>query len=669
MKYFISLILCSLIPSSLRAEVIPSPLISDHMVVQADHPRSLWGKAAPGENISVSDSTGAKAECIGAADGTWRLELPALKSGTPFELTIKGANTILIHDAITGEVWLGAGQSNMVLPVKECADASQEIASANAPTLRFFWVPQRTKTKATEDLEGGSWRVCTLETVGGFSGTAYYFARELQKARHCPVGMIVAAFGGTPITAWLSSNALQSFEPFRADVEKQKQADIIFPELWKSYTASIGGIRAQLDHEDKGLKAEWFKPEINDSEWPVMQLPCAWDDSNTDLKGLRGVVWFRKSVEIPAAWKGRPLCLFMGLIKDYDQLYVNGVQTHFSNENERGVSGKWRHYIIDPANIKYGEKNLLVSRITSLYGKGGLLGGMPFQIAPADPIPGEKSDPNGIIGFTKTDWHYQIGIDLKTLNIPDLDPKNIPGIMDGPGSVSTLSNAMIYPVRHYPIKGVLWYQGESAAGPPAIYGQLLTALANEWRGFWAEPDMTFLVVQLPNIGSKTPTPKPGYFTTIRDQQTEILKLPKTGLAVTIGTEEGGNLHPKNKQDVGARLALLARRIAYSETEVSQSPQFQSVQINGATLRVTCNTFNSSLKQASEGAIAGFEIAGPDHLFLPAQAHLEGKDTIVLTNEKIPSPTAARYAWSENPETSLLNLDGLPLAPFSTESTH
>jgi len=226
---------------------------------------------------------------------------------------------------------------------------------------------------------------------------------------------------------------------------------------------------------------------------------------------------------------------------------------------------------------------------------------------------------------------------------------------------SGLFNAMVAPLTPFPIRGVIWYQGESNAGEEraATYHRLFETLIRDWRTRWNVGDFPFLFVQIANW-------KPGsssYWPRVRDAQRRSLELTNTGMAVTIDIGDPDDIHPKNKQAVGHRLALAARAITYGEDVEYSGPLYQSVTREEASLRVAFTHAKGLL--AKGGALTGFEIAGPDHKFVSATAQIVN-DTVVLANSAVTTPVFARYGWDSNPPCNLYNAADLPASPFTSE---
>jgi len=227
-----------------------------------------------------------------------------------------------------------------------------------------------------------------------------------------------------------------------------------------------------------------------------------------------------------------------------------------------------------------------------------------------------------------------------------------------------LYNAMIAPLMPFAIRGAIWYQGEGNGGRGWQYRTLFPAMITNWRTAWGQGDFPFLFVQLPNFGGRTKMPGKSGWSEVREAQARTLSLPNTGMAITIDIGEANNIHPLNKQDVGHRLALVARAKVYGEKIPYSGPLFRSMQINGNQATVRFTHADGGLV-AKDGPVKGFAIAGKDQHLVWANARIEG-DRVVVWSDEVTHPVAVRYAWADNPECNLYNGAGLPAAPFRTD---
>jgi len=242
--------------------------------------------------------------------------------------------------------------------------------------------------------------------------------------------------------------------------------------------------------------------------------------------------------------------------------------------------------------------------------------------------------------------------------VPD-DPRR------NPNRPSGLFNAMIMPLTNYAIRGVIWYQGESNSGHPIQYRKLFPAMIGDWRRVWNEGDFPFLFVQLANWGIHVPQLN---WPELREAQLMTLSVPRTGMAVTIDIGDGSDIHPKNKQEVGYRLALAAQAIAYGQDVIYSGPIYTSMTVEGEKVRLHFKHVYSGLvaKNWPAPTLTGFEIAGADHKFVGAEAKIDG-DTVLVHSGAVAHPVAVRYAWAMNPWCNLYNRMRLPASPFRTDN--
>jgi sialate O-acetylesterase len=242
------------------------------------------------------------------------------------------------------------------------------------------------------------------------------------------------------------------------------------------------------------------------------------------------------------------------------------------------------------------------------------------------------------------------------------DSKELQVSMFGIGP-TLLYNGMIAPLGRSQFKGVIWYQGEGNAGEPQRYAKLLPLMFEAWRKQFADPDLPFLVVQLPDYATDWGGV---YWQWIREAQANaVAATPNTALAVTINTNDGWNLHPTQKHEIGRRLVLLARQQVYKEQVVGSGPKFKSVKVDGSKLVVSFDTDGDGLSSGA-APVDGFMIAGEDGIYHAAQAVID-RETVVLNSAEVAAPKTVRYAWAGVPCSTLANRSGLPAAPFRTDA--
>jgi len=242
---------------------------------------------------------------------------------------------------------------------------------------------------------------------------------------------------------------------------------------------------------------------------------------------------------------------------------------------------------------------------------------------------------------------------------------------NNPNRASVLFNGMISPMQTFSIKGAIWYQGESNVMRAFQYRKLFPVLITDWRRGWGQGDFPFLYVQLANYVSDKSKPdhpaepEESAWAELREAQSTALSLPKTGMAVTIDLGEPRDIHPKNKQDVGHRLALSALKVAYGQDIVASGPEFKSMKVNGSQIELEFQHVGEGMVSHGE-TLKGFAVAAADKKFVWAQARIEG-NKIVVSSSEVSAPVSVRYAWGDNPDANLFNRAGLPASPFRTDN--
>lgn len=616
-------------------------LISDGMVLQREQNLKIWGWAAPQENVSIRIKD---KNYRGKADqeGNWSITLPPQAAGGPFELSLKGSNELTVRDVYFGDVWICAGQSNMVLPMERVKERYMaDIEQANYPAIRNFFIPTLTNVQGPQaDLPSGKWEVATPQNVMSFGAASYFFAKNIYDKYKVPIGLINASVGGTPIEAWISEAGLMAFPDLLATIQQNKDTSYVNGLNRKARQGN-----APRPSADKGMlePVKWFDPLYTPKNWRNINVPGYWEDQG--IKDLNGVVWYRKEIEVPAAMCGVPAKLFLGRIVDADFAYVNG-------QAVGNITYQYppRRYNVPAGLLKPG-KNLLVVRVINQGGKGGFVPDKPYFLS----ANGQNIDLKG-------DWLYKVG---------DVFPPFAgapPGGITLQNQPSALFNAMTAPLINHAAKGFLWYQGETNAGNPKPYYQLLPALIQDWRKQWKQGDLPFITVQLANFMEVNYLPSESNWAVLRDAQFKSLAVPNTGLAVAIDLGEWNDIHPLNKKDVGVRLALAAQRLAYGDQNVVHSgPQYERFQIEGDKIRLYFKHTGTGMISKDGEPLACFAIAGADKRFVWAKAEIQADQTILVSNAQVPQPMYVRYAWADNPaDANLYNREGLPASPFRTD---
>ena len=631
MKNIRNCLLLLLVGQFAYANVTLPRIFGNNMVLQRDMNIPVWGNASPNENIAVN-LNGVTATIQASDKGKWKLMLPAMKAGGPYEMHVKGNNEIVFSNVLIGDVWFASGQSNMEFKLKGANNADQEIAAASYPQIRLFDVPNAVAQQPKTDIEGGNWEECSPQTAGDFSAVAYFFGRDIYQDQHVPIGLIDCDWGGTPAEAWTSEAMLTSMPEFKQWIAEIKQKN---PD-WESdlQANSERNARKQdiINNSKEGVKIG--VPDINfkDANWDLIQVPN-WD------KSFDGIVWLRKIVNVPKEYKKQAIKIDLGRLENMATVYFNG------KELGTQYSPKFTTFDVPADLVKSGE-NIIAVRLLHRWGH-------PNFDGPAERM--KVTAMNGaIIDDLSGTWRYKTGIEPP---FPE-----VIGYQNWPAS---LYNGMVAPVIPFAIKGVIWYQGESNAGRACQYRTLFPKMIEDWRIRWGEDYFPFLFVQLANYMDVIEQPTEDAWAELRDAQRHTLTLPNTGMAVIIDIGEALNIHPKDKQDVGTRLALAAKKVAYGQDIVYSGPTYESMEIKGNEMELTFDNIGKGMV-AKGGPLKGFTIAGEDHKFYQANAQIVG-GKVFVSSDQVKNPVAVRYAWASNPVCNLYNKEGLPASPFRTDN--
>ncbi len=647
-KYKLLLLLLPLLMmQAAEAKVKLPSVFSDNMVLQQKTNAAIWGTAGIGKKVTVTTAwNGKKYAAVADKVGNWKVKVSTPSFGGPYTITISDGDITTLKNILIGDVWVCSGQSNMEMPLAgwgKIQDYEAEIRNANYPGIRLLQAEHVTSNVPMQDVKvtNGGWTACTPQYVAEFSSVAYFFAREIYKKTKVPIGLIHTSWGGTVAEAWTSGSALKQIPDFseatkrieNAATQAGKHDNEQQMQLW---------LNATFD-KDAGNNEGTFgwAQTPSDASWKPTSLPALWE--NSTLPDFDGVVWFRKKVVIPAAWVGQDLKLSLGTIDDNEITWFNGEKVGSTDGYD-----KPRTYII-PARLVKEADNEVVVRVFDGGGGGGIYGA-PKDLALTNQTGGSIS--------LDGQWLYKVGLDLKGLPAKPAD-------MNGPNRPTVLYNAMIHPFIQYAIRGAIWYQGESNADRAYQYRTLFPAMIKDWRAKWGQGDFPFYFVQLANYMKSTDTPVESAWAELREAQLKTLALPNTGMASAIDIGNPDDIHPKNKQEVGRRLALIALAKTYGIKISYSGPLYQSKKISGNKITLTFKHVDGGLKLKDGSILSGFSVAGADKKFHWAKASIVGTQVIVSSDE-VQMPVAVRYSWANNPNGNLSNGAGLPASPFRTD---
>ena len=633
----IGAMILGLLAFAAHAEVKLANIFGDHMVLQRQQPISVWGWAKSGDTVEVRlhrQSARARAD----AQGRWCAVLMAESAGGPYTLEVRGESTLKLQDVLVGDVWLASGQSNMEWSVAQSKDAAIEVAKSGFPKIRHVKIAKTVAFQPAQDIGESVWKRADPGNTGEFSAAAYFFARNVYRKTGVPIGIVNASWGGTNVETWISKGALASLPEFDiASMPSDRTA------LNNSYHARMSALIARWQvgvPVEAGSTTAWKEVDFDDSTWATLQTPQVWQEQG--LAELNGVIWYRRVIDLTPQQAVESSILYLAMVDDCDETMVNG-------QSVGGLCG-WdapRRYEL-PAGLLKAGRNVIAVRVTDNAGNGGIWG-------------------------DSLTLKLQTGVE--TLPLAGAWKARVENIMDksqpGPNDLPTLLfNSMVSPLTDFAIKGVIWYQGESNVTRAQQYTKTFPLLIHDWRVHWHQPHLPFYFVQLASfLPLEKNTLTGSDWAELRDAQRQAMKLQQTGMVVATDIGDANSIHPLNKQEVGRRLALLALKNEYGRKHiVASGPVYRSMLVRGSHVEINFSEVGHGLTIPNgQTVLNGFAVAGDDHQFLPAQAHIRG-NKVIVSHQKVIQPVAVRYGWVNNPEQiNLFNRDGLPASPFRTDN--
>ena len=651
MKKILLLAVTLLTVSFADAEISLPQLFQSGMVLQRGKLIPIWGKAAPGELVTVRFN---KKQYATTADahGSWRINLQKMKAGGPYTLTV--GNHVLTN-ILVGDVWLLSGQSNIDVTIERVyPQYPQEIDSYENNDVRLFRVQNETDVHGVrDDIKPTSinWKPLNKENAWLFSAVGYFLGKRMQEKTNVPQGIIVNSWGGTPIEAWISKDSLERDYPmlvkraqfFQSDdyVKSQSQTNMQADRQWQK----------MLQESDAGILQNWAAPDCDDANWQsINQNDWSW-------RGC-GSVWLRQHIIINKEHAGKPARLLLGTLFDQDITYLHGKEighTYYQYPPRR--------YDIPEGLLKEGD-NVIAVRFINKYGAVHFIPEKPYMLCFGDDRCSQNPMPKDAIPLAPT-WKVNVGTELPNCPSGDVSLQNIP---------TTLYNAVLHPLAPYAINGVVWYQGESNTGNPAPYADYLKKLMGCWRDRWQDPKMPFVIVQLANYDGRqqsgfprpiTPQTAPmnsGWAQLREAQRTAAKADPRAELAVINDLGETVDIHPLRKKEVAERVGLCFDRLIYNN-KVNLAPEVIASEVQDGKIILTLD------QPIQAGDLYEFEAAAADgdKVFQNVKATAENnRITLILPENFHPMSTvyAVRYAWKDNPATAnVRSLTGLPMSSF------
>jgi sialate O-acetylesterase len=634
-----------------------APIFQHHAVLQRDRPIRLFGQADAGSPLVIT-LAGRVLQVEADAQGDWRAELPALPAGGPHVLEVRsGSRRQRVEDVLVGEVWLCSGQSNMALPVRRTLDADSEIAQAQNARNRVLTVPEAASIRPSRAFaRSAPWRLTRPDTVGEFSAACYYFARELQKQVDVPIGLIVAAWGGSRIQAWIPSEGLARLQVHAEDLD----ALHLYAEAPGEAAARWGERWAQWwqRHSSQGTQVRPWRPEYREGpDWADAPLDLgAWERWGLPaLAAYDGMLWYRNTLRLSPEQARQSAVLELGPADETDVTWVNGrvVGSLYG-------PGEQRRYAVPAGLLRAGE-NLIAVNVLDTWRDGGLAG--PASAHALRLADGRR------ISLTRA-WRWRMA---SASSAPPRAP------WQSAAGLSMLYNGMIAPLGDYGLRGVVWYQGESNTFEATQYAPALEALIADWRQQFGAP-LAWLTVQLAGFGPPPTAPGESGWAELRAvQRRRGIDDPHYGLASAIDLGDRYDIHPPNKQELGRRLALVARHQVYGEADLtSAAPEPVRawredgqvvLQFDGGGARLLSygsdqpigfELCDAAESKESPSAVSGEAVRGRRCRY--AQAQLDGS-RLRLDAPNAATATHVRHAWADNPVITLFDSSGLPVLPF------
>ncbi len=609
-------------------------LFTDNMILQRDVPCPVWGWTAPGAQVAVT-LEGQTVTALADAEGRWLVKIGPRPAGGPHVITVAGPQRVTLKNVLFGDVWICSGQSNMDMGIDGVNQWWNELPGAPVEGVRLYWV-KPASSFAPEATVSGSWSAASSDvllnkkkpfTTVGFSAIAWMFGRKVHQQTGVPVGMIECAQGNTSIQSWSKLASLRQEPEYGTALDPLAY----YEQQLTAWAKASDPAYAQSD--------AWRSPAFDDRDWTEIALPQDW--SKSALPGFAGLVWFRRTVSVPADWAGSDLRLNLGPVENQSAVWVNGTFVGGEDGYRRA------HLCRVPAGVVKAGANVIAVRV---------LGSRGFVGTPGEMTLGKgmgADDSLSLAGLWKCRASTPAG--KLTGRGRQYDRIWVPG---------GLYHGMVAPLAPFAIKGVLWYQGEGNAGQTA-YEQELTALIRDWRATFGQGDFPFYLVQLAGFGPLPALPGKSSWAVTREIQARVARtVPNSGLAVAIDRGEIQDIHPPNKREVAERLAAVALANSYRFDVPCEGPTYRSMQTEGNRIRLSFDHADG-LKSLGSGP-AGFAVAGADRRFVWAQAWLD-KETVVVSAPEVQEPVAVRYGWGDNALCNLYNRADLPAVPFRTDA--
>jgi sialate O-acetylesterase len=537
------------LPIMVPAQLKLASIFGDNMVLQQNKPILFWGFNTPQSLVKIRFAD-EESEVTTNEAGRWEVRFSARKVGSPLTLSVSDEDeTLHFTNILMGEVWLCSGQSNMEWKLRQSLGGEEEIKMANHPFIRHIEITKSLSFKPNADVDSKGWQIANPENVGNFTAVGYYFAKKLQQDLQVPVGLIHSSWGGSHVETWIShSGLLEStvFKKYAEEMPKNWSEDSIF---WEKKTVAIFHGNESFDIKTIDYTS-FYTPSFNADNWLSKDPTGQWDWKG--ISSFRGNAFIFRKINIEKSFINQQATFSFGKNRSVFTLYVNGKLIH------RGFYGDRIQFTIPANTFREGENSLLIhfgenNRVT--WGYMGFDG--PKQDFSLD-FPAAK------IPLMDKEWKIH----------PDWSAKRrYEKWMNNQGTLCF--NGMIAPIQGFSIAGVIWYQGESNTGRAKEYELSFPLLIKDWRSGWKD-EFPFIFAQLSSYGPFNDSNSGSPWAELREAQLKTLKLSKTGMAVITDIGDPNDIHPLNKKDVGIRMALSAKKIAYNKDIVHSGPTFEKM---------------------------------------------------------------------------------------------
>lgn len=626
------------------AKVTMPKLFQSGMVVQRGKLIPVWGHADAGEAVTVRFNKKVY-QTTADADGRWRVDLPKMKAGGPYQLTV---NDQTIDNILVGDVWLLSGQSNIDVTIERVyPQYTQEIDNYENNEIRLFRVQNETSTHGVkEDIRHTNinWKPVNKQNAWLFSAAGYFLGKRMFQTNKVPQGIIVNSWGGTPIEAWISEDSLKADYPMLIKKLQMYQNDNYVRAQMQANGAANQQWESILNQTDPG----YADVAVDETSWQQI------DQNNWTWRGT-GSVWLRQHITIDKQHAGKPARLLLGTLFDRDVTYLNGKQI-----GQTGYQYPPRRYDIPEGMLKEGD-NVIAIRFINKFGAVHFIPEKPYMLCFGDdrlsqnPMPKDVQPLSGL-------WKMKVGAEMPQCPSSDVSLQNLP---------TTLYNAVLYPLAPYAINGVVWYQGESNTGNPAPYADYLKKLMGSWRDRWNDQQMPFVIVQLANYDGRQQTgfPRPitpqtepvnSGWAQLREAQRVVAKADaKAELAVINDLGETVDIHPLRKKEVAERIGLCFDKLLYNN-KVKLAPEVVSTQVSDAAIQLTLD------QPIQEGDLYTFEVCNNgNNTYQNVPAVGKGNViTLLVPQASQASALKIRYAWKDDPkQANVRSLSGLPMSSF------